>query len=312
MTSGGPSAQSVGSITFIDSSITDTPIGIITARDSTSQPPSGGSLIIETLSTNNVPVIVQGVSEVLLPGSTGETNVAAWGQGHSYTPAGPTVFQGPITPNTRPASLVSANGQFYARSKPQYEQYPASSFLSVRAFGATGDGHTDDTQALQRAIFAAIAGNKILFIDHGDYIVTRTLYLPAGSRVVGETYSVILSRGSYFNDIDHPKPVVSIGYPGERGRVEWSDTIVSTQGQQQGAILIEFNLASPASSPSGFWDVHARIGGFAGSNLQLADCPTTPNITVTAANLNHNCVAAYLTLHLTKLSSGLYAENVWL
>lgn len=88
--------------------------------------------------------------------------------------------------------------------------------------------------------------------------------------------------------------------------------IVSTQGQQRGAVLFEYNLNSPSSSPSGIWDVHSRVGGFAGSNLRLADCPTTPNITVTASNLNQNCIAAYLTMHLTKPSSGLYLENVWL
>lgn len=55
MSTGGVTAQSVGSITFFDSSITDTPIGIITAHDATSQPPAGGSLILENVILNNVP-----------------------------------------------------------------------------------------------------------------------------------------------------------------------------------------------------------------------------------------------------------------
>jgi glucan 1,3-beta-glucosidase len=45
--------------------------------------------------------------------------------------------------------------------------------------------------------------------------------------------------------------------------------IVSTQGAQPGAVLIEWNLAAPTDSPAGMWDVHGRIGGFAGSQLQV-------------------------------------------
>ena len=58
--------------------------------------------------------------------------------------------------------------------------------------------------------------------------------------------------------------------------------------------------------------MHARVGGFAGSNLQLTECPTTPNTTVTAANLNYTCIAAYLSVHITPSASGVYLENNWI
>lgn len=193
MSSGGRTAQSVGSVTFIDSSISNTPVGIRTAHDATSQPPTAGSLIIENVDFNNVPVAVQG------PGATtalaGNTHVAGWGEGHSYTPNGPTNFEGSITPVSRPASLLQSGGKYYERSKPQYQQYSISSFISARDQGATGNGHSDDTAALQRAIFTARAQNKILFVDQGDYLVSGTIYIPGGSKIVGESYSVILSHG---------------------------------------------------------------------------------------------------------------------
>ena len=46
MSTGGTTAQSVGSITFFDSTITDTTIGILTATNFTSQPPTAGSLVL--------------------------------------------------------------------------------------------------------------------------------------------------------------------------------------------------------------------------------------------------------------------------
>lgn len=313
MSAGGPNALSVGSITFFDSSISDTAVGIRTGYTPNSQPPTANSLILENIHLSNVPVAVEGGNNgTALAGTPVNSYISAWGEGHSYTPNGPNTFRGFIQPVSRPSNLLQSDGGYYQRSKPQYEQYSRKEFISARDVGATGDGHTDDTKALQKAIHLAAAQHKILFVDHGDYLVSKTIYFPKGSRIVGESYSVILSHGHYFNDMDSPKPVVQIGKPGETGTIEWSDMIVSTQGQQRGAILFEYNLKSPAKAPTGVWDVHARIGGFAGSNLQLAECPTTPNITVTAANLDYQCIAAYLTVHITKSAAGLYLENNWM
>lgn len=311
MSSGGVAAQSVGSIAFYDSSLSNTPIGIITAHDATSQPPTGGSLILENVQLDNVPIAVQGPDGTALAGTTGSTTITAWGEGHEYTPEGPTNFEGPIAPNNRPASLLSGS-KYYERSKPQYQQYPLSSFLSARTLGATGNGVSDDTVALQNAIALAAAQNKILFLDHGDYKVTRTIYIPPNAKIVGESYSVILSSGSFFANMNSPQPVLRIGLPGQDGTVELSDLIVSTQGAQAGATLFEYNLASPSGAPSGLWDVHSRVGGFAGSDLQLAQCPTTPTVQTPPAPVNTNCIAAFMDLHITKSASGLYMENNWL
>ncbi len=168
-----------------------------------------------------------------------------------------------------------------------------SSFISVRTAGAAGDGITDDTTTINRVLISAAASNLVVFFDAGTYKVTSTINVPPGSRIVGESYSVIMGAGPFFSNINAPQPVVAIGSVGLTGEVEWSDMIVSTQGATAGAILIQWNLASPASSPSGMWDVHTRIGGFTGSNLQLANCPTTPSA---AGVVNQNCVAAFISM----------------
>ena len=64
--------------------------------------------------------------------------------------------------------------------------------------------------------------------------VSCNFYIPPGSKIVGEALaSVILSSGAAFNSLDAPKAVVKVAQPGEQGRVEISDLIVSTQGQQR-------------------------------------------------------------------------------
>ena len=56
------------------------------------------------------------------------------------------------------------------------------------------------------------------------------------------------------------------------------------------------------------WDVHTRIGGFAGSNLQTAQCEKTPDTVITLENLKQDCIAAYMAMHVTKSATGLYME----
>jgi glucan 1,3-beta-glucosidase len=253
ISAGGTSSQEVGSITLIDSTITNTPIGIITAYTSSSSPATGGSLIVENVVLNNVPTAIELTGgTTILAGTSGTMTIAGWGDGHKYTPSGPTQFEGIITPSSRPGSLLSGSN-YYTQSKPQYNTLPVSSFQSVRSAGAAGNGVTDDTYALQQVINNCAAAGDVLFVDAGTYRVTSTLFIPAGSKIVGEGYAVIMSSGSYFNSMASPQPVVRVGNAGDTGQVQWSDMIVSTQGTQAGAILIEWNL-NTSGTPSGMWE----------------------------------------------------------
>ena len=70
--------------------------------------------------------------------------------------------------------------------------------MYVKDFGATGDGSTDDTAAFQSALYASLG--KILFVDAGSYILTSTVTIPSGAKIVGETWSQLVASGSYFSD----------------------------------------------------------------------------------------------------------------
>ncbi|KAB5566596.1 pectate lyase superfamily protein-domain-containing protein [Coniochaeta sp. 2T2.1] len=307
MSAGGTGGEQVGSVTLLDSSITNTPVGILSAwAPNGNVPATGGSLALENLALNNVPVAIKGPSGTVLAGSGGQTTIASWGNGHRYAPNGPQNFQGSTNPYARPAALLSGN-KYYARSKPQYENLPVSSFVSARSSGARGDGNTDDTAALQNAINSAASAGKVLYLDYGVYVVTSTITIPPGAKIVGETFSIIMSSGAFFADVNNPKPVVRVGASsGQAGYVELSDFIVSTRGAQAGATAIEYNLAT-SGTPSGMWDVHVRIGGFAGSNLLVAQCRKTPGNPA----VNNNCIGAYMSMHITKSATNLYMENNW-
>ncbi|KAJ5549500.1 Pectin lyase fold/virulence factor [Penicillium frequentans] len=283
---GGAGDQLVGSVNVFDSSIVDCSTFITTAWQTSTS--SNGSLILENIALTDVPVAVEGPSGTVLAGSSGSTTISAWGQGHKYSPNGPTSFQGTFTAPTRPSALLaSGSSRYYTKTKPQYSASPTSSFVSIRSAGAAGDGTTDDTTAIQSALTSAASSGSIIFFDQGTY----------------KAYPVIMASGSVFSDISTPIPVIQVGKSGESGSIEWSDMIVSTQGSAPGAVLIEWNLA--AESGSGMWDVHTRIGGFDGSDQQIAQCPTS-------AAVSAACEVAYMSMHITSSASGVYMENNWL
>ena len=57
-------------------------------------------------------------------------------------------------------------------------------FVDVRKAGATGDGKTDDTAALQRALDAAAEKSGGVFVPPGTYL-THALHVPAGVALTG-------------------------------------------------------------------------------------------------------------------------------
>lgn len=215
-------------------------------------------------------------------------------------------------------STLKLGDRYYERSKPQYEDYSYSDFISARDHYAFGNGHTDDTYTINTVIQSAANSSYIAFLDAGYYKVTDTIFIPPNTRVVGEGLAtVIMGVGEKFSDPNNPRPVVQVGKPSDVGFVEISDLIVSTQGPAAGAIMIEYNLntpaaentCSPGSPPSGLWDVHVRVGGFTGSQLQVAECPTTPD---QVGYANPACIAGYMSMHITPSARNLYMENNWI
>lgn len=81
------------------------------------------------------------------------------------------------------------------------------------AYGAKGDGATDDTAAIQAALTAcAAAGGGIVCVPPGNYKTTTALSVPAGVFLVGAgVVSVILAAVTVANANTGNKSAVSIG-----------------------------------------------------------------------------------------------------
>ena len=61
----------------------------------------------------------------------------------------------------------------------------ASEGFNVKAYGAKGDGSTDDTAAIQAAISAAGSLGAIIYFPKGTYGVSADINVPGGVMFVG-------------------------------------------------------------------------------------------------------------------------------
>jgi glucan 1,3-beta-glucosidase len=306
--SNGGTVQTVGSVLLVDSTISNTPVGILTSYQ-TSESGTNGTLILDNVDmSTDVPIAVQykSSSATIL---TGNQKITSWVQGREYIGANTgKAVQATQTGPTKPASLLNSAGKYFTRSKPQYESVAVSAFLSTKANGAKGDGTTDDTAALQ-ALFNRAGANDIVYFDHGAYLVTSTITVPKDIKITGEIWPLIMAGGNTkFKDQANPAPVFQVGQKGDFGSVEISDLIFTSQGAQPGAILVEWNVAEESQGSSGMWDVHFRIGGSAGTQLQSDTCAKDPDATTGATAA---CEGVWLAL-LVETTATIYLENNWI
>jgi hypothetical protein len=83
-----------------------------------------------------------------------------------------------------------------------------NTWVNIRSLGATGDGSTDDTAALQKAI----AAHKTIYFPAGQYRVTDTIVLKPDTVLIGLHPSVtriLLADGTpAFQGVGAPKPLL--------------------------------------------------------------------------------------------------------
>jgi parallel beta-helix repeat protein len=84
--------------------------------------------------------------------------------------------------------------------------YSAGAFLdkgnhvfNVKAYGALGDGSTDDTTAIRAAITAATSGGGIVFFPAGTYAISNYLALPSNVWLVGVGEASVIKQISGSN-----------------------------------------------------------------------------------------------------------------
>ena len=190
----------IGSVSILDSSFTSVGTAIVMGAPSSVVGSGSTGVVLENVALSAVTTtIADTTGKTILAGSS--SVIAHWALGPVYQGAttARTFSQGGKVGNyMRHSTLLDSKGAYFERPKPQYEDRAVSDFIHVKDMGALGDGVTDDTAAFQRALYASLG--KVLFVDAGSYILTSTILIPAGSKIVGETWSQLVASGSFFEN----------------------------------------------------------------------------------------------------------------
>ena len=175
--------------------------------------------------------------------------------------------------------------------------YPADSgVLNVRTeFGAKGDGTTDDTAAIQRAIVAALGKHKIVYLPDGVYRVSDTLRWNNGdptsanggwipfAQMQGQsrakTIIKLAESATGFGDAAAPKAVIQTASSAGHGNKKYKDgegneafenhirNLSVDAGNHAGAIGIDYQV----SNCGALRDVSIRGEGVTGLRLERRD-----------------------------------------
>ena len=138
----------------------------------------GGSLVLAGVEAKGVREVVKDA----LPTSSGEMKVKPWA-------AGSAMVNGNELPGATHNLASVAAGLPREWPSPAYP-LPGRGARSVRAFDALGDGKTDDTAAIQKAI----TGCREVSSPQGTCLVSDTLRLRPDTRLFGEMWSLIKLR----------------------------------------------------------------------------------------------------------------------
>lgn len=146
-----------------------------------------------------------------------------------------------------------------ARAEVAPIAFPADGgVLDVREFGARPDDDADDTAAIQKALDAFPAGNRIIHVPAGRWIVRDTLKWPAGAhgglaqkrtilQGAGTTLTVLhlpeATEG--FASAEKPKALIWTGErPAQRFRNAVRDLTIDVGRGNPGAIGLQFNASN--------------------------------------------------------------------
>jgi len=252
---GNSSSEGRGSFMLIDALISDTQTAVSAALAGD----SSTSLLLQNIVFNNVGVGVKNsiTKSTALPG--GSQHVDSWGYGSVVDASGTRSFNAgstlpaPLRNETLLSNSTYGSKNFFLRPRPQYADLGHSQVLDVKAFGAKGDGQTDDGPVLN-AIFEIAANlSSIVYIPYGVYLIKDTVNVPINSRIIGQAWPQIMASGPKFENVSSPRIAVKVGEVGDVGVLEIQNMLFTASGPTAGVVLLEWNVRESTPGSAGMW-----------------------------------------------------------
>lgn len=124
---------------------------------------------------------------------------------------------------------------------PTYQDYTIDQVVNVKTVTALpvwGDGVTDDTANINAILLNSVG--KLVYFPAGTYIVTDSIVIPPGSRIVGDPYASTISAAfsAKFTNPNVPNAMVKLGNPGDVGVGQISDMLFTVGDVLPGCKLV--------------------------------------------------------------------------
>jgi len=159
-----------GAVSLIDSEFTKV------AGDSAIESDGTAAVILQNVAARGVKWVVRDA----LPAGPGDaTRVRRWA-------AGAAMVNGKALPGRRHDLADTLPAHEERLPSPLYPKMPGDA-VSVTDLGVMGDGKTDCTKALRRALLT----HRVLFFPEGEYLVSDSLTLRPDSQLFGEMWSLV-------------------------------------------------------------------------------------------------------------------------
>jgi hypothetical protein len=170
--------------------------------------------------------------------------------------------------------------------------------VNVKDFGVIADGKTDDTQAIQKALTAAVKKGGVCFLPAGGYRIDGVLIVPEG----------VTLKGSY-DGIPHPKhPIGTVLYIyGGKGNADATPTITLNFNASIKNLLIHYpeQQAPPKVIPYP-WTI--RING---EMCQVVDIAMTNPYMAIDSGTNVNELHFFRNVYACPLKIGIYVDQCY-
>lgn len=185
-----------------DSTFKGVPYGITLSKGFTP------NLVLDNLLVDNsVNVVAYTGGDTIFTGSSSRVHFTSWAMGMRYTTlhGNGTKVTGLLNPApNKSKNLLDGTGNFYTRSRPQYEH--VGNFVVAIAHGIANDGTGDQAGAIN-SLLSSNVGTPIFF-PAGIYQVQDTVKVPVNSIIVGEGWSQIMGTGPKFQDMNNTRVMV--------------------------------------------------------------------------------------------------------